>query len=219
MTNDKALEYFESVIIAYNCGDIKALLERKLPQAGPLLACVVNGIDAMGGIIYGFDKEIGGRSKEFMNKFMGYDPVQADFLYTIVRCGMAHECAPKAGLAFFALYDEVDGEVLYRGDDGGPWLNVVQLAKEYLKAVEDVRTSAQSRLQDPPKFRCRDRRIFNSVDFTKLPGIDILERLVLNKDGEPQRQLLAQRAISSLSSYSPFDKKRLNLMKLPPEES
>jgi len=44
MTNDRAIKYFEHVILRYNCGDVQKLLDLKLDIAGPLLACVVNAL-------------------------------------------------------------------------------------------------------------------------------------------------------------------------------
>ena len=45
--------YFKHVVQEYNCADIRELLKRKLDQAGPLLACTVNGIDTVGGMMVG----------------------------------------------------------------------------------------------------------------------------------------------------------------------
>ena len=54
MPNSDVEVFFNHIPRQYNCGDIRALLDEQLEQAGPLLTCTVNGIDLIGGMMLGF---------------------------------------------------------------------------------------------------------------------------------------------------------------------
>ena len=66
--------------IKYSRGDVEKLIEAKLDVAGPLLHVVLNGIDAMGGVCFGFDTGVGERSKRFMTDIMNLDASLARFI-------------------------------------------------------------------------------------------------------------------------------------------
>src|SRR4051812_31368532 len=97
MAADKAKveAYFKQVVQEYICGDIVELLKVELDKAGPLLACTVNGIDTVGGMMLDFTNNSKARSIEFMRQHLGLSADAASLMYAVVRCGMAHEGVPK----------------------------------------------------------------------------------------------------------------------------
>ncbi|MCX5643473.1 MAG: hypothetical protein NTZ17_02135 [Phycisphaerae bacterium] len=143
--------FFQKVVVEYNCGDIRTLLDHKMDIAGPLLACVVNGIDMVGAMKCGFGTSSRERSEAFIREYLDLAPNQAKVLYSLVRCGIAHEGVPKPGITFFVCEESVDpGMCLYRGRDGRIWLNVSELARLYLAAVEMIAQSPADHLSHVP---------------------------------------------------------------------
>jgi hypothetical protein len=143
-------ETYVTKAIEYSRGDIKELLDAELQVAGPLLVVTLNGIDAMGGIVYGFrkeDKPDQGNSRErsvtFMSHYMtiGCSQEALEVIYTALRCGMAHHCLPKQG-AFGVDYHRLDNPVT-EGRDGTLIVNAVALADRYLGGVSEVERQFQ----------------------------------------------------------------------------
>lgn len=131
--------FFRKVICDYNCGDVRRLLDQRTPALGPLLACVLSGIDTLGGMLNGFKQGSGKRSVEFMVRHMKLDPDIAHAIYRCARCGYVHEGIGKLNLSWFADFQRLKpGIILYGREDGGLALNVVELAENYLGVVEDI---------------------------------------------------------------------------------
>lgn len=142
MDNDSDIKWNEYVrkAIEYSRGDVKALLEAGLRVAGPLLVITLNGIDSMGGIVYGFDRHNSKeRSTTFMLKYMdlGISEKALKYIYEKVRCGLAHHCLPKSETAFGVDYDRNDNPV-EEERDGSLIINANAFAHCYLMAIEDV---------------------------------------------------------------------------------
>lgn len=173
----------------FNCGDIRALLDARPRKpngeyvTGPLLACVVNGIDTMGGLIYGFeDKRDGGpgseeRAERFMRDHMKLDARAAELLYHLAGCGMSHEAAPKTGLGVRVDYAVGDDQLFHRFRKDLQHivhLNVVELAKRFLQTVETIGNNrgCLQFIPSPPKTKLDDA-LWNDVPYypkEKSPG-------------------------------------------------
>jgi len=52
--NAEVERFFEKVVLEYNCGDIKKMRKGRTPTLSPFLACIMSGIDTVGGMLYGF---------------------------------------------------------------------------------------------------------------------------------------------------------------------
>src|SRR3989338_1602283 len=75
-SNEIVKSFFERAIKKYSKKDVECLLEAKLNCAGPLFEVIVNGIDSLGGICYGFKRNNSeNRSIQFMKEIMGMNPV------------------------------------------------------------------------------------------------------------------------------------------------
>jgi hypothetical protein len=131
--------YFLQVVVEYNCGDVRELLRQNLDQAGPLLACTVNGIDTVGGMMLGFSEGSRKRSTAFMCRHLNLLPEEADLIYALVRCGLSHEGISKLAVQFFVCEEQVHpGVFLYKDHQNSIWLNVTELAHSYLRAIERI---------------------------------------------------------------------------------
>jgi hypothetical protein len=137
-------------ILNYNCGDIQRLLGLKLDKIGPLLACVVAGIDTMGGMMLGFkNNNSRERSRKFMTEHLRINVKQAEFVYYFARCGLAHEGAPKGDLELSVEYDyqRNTGKYLYKDRKKKTLiLDVTELAYAYLEAVDAINDDIQKYL-------------------------------------------------------------------------
>lgn len=151
--------YFKRSVIKYSRGDVKALLESKLPCAGPLLVTTLNGIDNLGGMCYGFkDANVGKRSTKFLHEKMGLSEGLAAFLYKSVRCGIIHQGMPKMGLEFFVQYDGSNGgEIFYEQSDKYVILDVTELAHRYLKAIKKIAAEPEKHINHHPQYTERDK--------------------------------------------------------------
>lgn len=162
MANEQVASYFDDSIWKYNRRDVEELMSHKL-GAGPLLACVCNGIDGVGGMLYGFDLGSRCRSMLFMMKFMQYTDQHAEMIYRVMRCGIVHEGMPKFGVGISCPYDNEVAELLYKERNGTLVVNVLRLAKEYLCALQRVNQEARERLEHLPRLDEDDKRIFEAV--------------------------------------------------------
>ena len=137
--------YFDTVILRYNCGDMEAFLsyrpfnsQTQGPATGLLLSCVMGGIDTMGGMLFGFEKGSGRRTVAFMKEHMDIPEKVGEVLYDFARCGMFHESSPKSGIGIRSDWIE-DGALFHSSaGDNTPHLNVVELARKYLRAIEKI---------------------------------------------------------------------------------
>ena len=164
MTNQDAQNYFARVVEQYVCGDISWLLglgEGKEGKAGPLLNSVVNGIDILGGILDGFGRGMSERrSVKFLESYMGLQPDVARFIYTAVRCGMAHEGVPKMDVIFFVDCAAPDNEpVPLKDSQNRVWINVAVLAKRFLAAIEVVRNGDPAKVAYVPNVTSWEKKI------------------------------------------------------------
>jgi hypothetical protein len=161
----KVHAYFDHVVLKYNCGDIQALLEAQLEQAGPLLACTVNGIDTAGGMMLGFSQGSKNRSVAFMSNDMSLTSEESEWMYSAVRCGLAHEGVPNQPLRFFVHYERCDrGTFLYSGfGDRSLWLNVTELAYCYVDAIHRIASNVHEHMNHVPSPRPQDVKPFQQA--------------------------------------------------------
>jgi hypothetical protein len=163
MAGDKArIEvYFKQVVRDYNCGDVRALLNAELEQAGPLLTSVVNGMDLVGGMAHGFSHGSADRSVQFMKKYLAVSEEEAKLLYALVRCGMDHEGTTKLAVRFFVHYEcRNKGVFLYKDRESCIWLNVTELAYAYLQAIDRIATDVHAHLSHIPELSKKDENVF-----------------------------------------------------------
>lgn len=107
--DNQTKNYFK-LFYDWSTKDIKECLKLK-SNAGPVLVMVVNGIDILGGMCYGFKKDNSKeRSIKFMKNKMGVAKPVAQLLYENIRCGMIHQGAPKGtpemGVEFYIQQDD-----------------------------------------------------------------------------------------------------------------
>jgi hypothetical protein len=161
--NRKAIDYFQKSAFMYSKGDIEELLDKKMRCAGPLLAVVMNGIDNLGGMCFGFQTDSEKRSIEFMKNHMGFPESVARFMYLAVRCGMVHQGMPKVGLEFGLLPDRPEkGRIYYRSYDQ-IYLNVLELAYSYLAAVERIAEEPTRFIRDYPRLDGNSKKAFEEA--------------------------------------------------------
>lgn len=175
---DKMEAYFRHVVVDYNCGDLRKLIALELEQAGPLLACTVNSIDTAGGMMLGFNVASSLRSVAFMEKYLGLSHDAANLMYTVVRCGVAHEGVTKLTMRFFVYYHRLArGTILYPDEPNTIWLNVTELAWSYLDAIAEIERDVHAHLKHIPPDKPQDQALFSRV----LAGLDFIDDLVWNK--------------------------------------
>jgi hypothetical protein len=165
--------YFKHVVQQYNCGDIEQLLKLvpAMDKLGPLLASVVNGIDTVGGMMLGFEERSNKRSTEFMRQHLRLAPEEADLVYALVRCGVAHEGVTKLAVQFFAHFDEAEGTsprvrpgvFLYRDARNSILLNVAELAYSYLDAIKRIADDIHSHLKYIPAPRPKEVEMYRNA--------------------------------------------------------
>lgn len=146
--DQRGLNYIEQ-LKKFTIGDVEALIKSEIDNAGPLLMVVMNGINAFGGVRYGFtgitDKD---RCIKFMKNEMRIDDKVAKFLYKSVRCGVVHEGMPVVGITYEVDYKKPEWSTAFRIESQEIILNVVGLAN-YYKAV--VNGLADSDYNDYPQ--------------------------------------------------------------------
>lgn len=200
MSVEKVKQFFEHVVVKYNCGDVRALLDAELEAAGPLLSCVMNGIDLVGGMMLGFCTGSRQRSVKFMAKYLKLHTELAKLVYALVRCGVAHEGTTKLAINYFVYPSRLDrGTFLYKDVDNAVWLNVVELAFLYLEAIDEIAKDVGAHLGHIPDVNSRDEAIFT----------DALEHINADMDGfclltMEFLEALKKAEIKYMSSASPF---------------
>ena len=161
MSTRESKAFFERSVIKYSKSDVCALLKAKLDCAGPLLEVIVNGIDNLGGIFYGFSIGSKERSVRFMKEKMNVSESLAKFLYTIVRCGVAHQGMPKIGLIYFVEYDYPEkAKIFCKDSKENICLNVVGLAQRYLDTIDDLNADIEKYDLHVPPINVREEEIF-----------------------------------------------------------
>jgi hypothetical protein len=205
MSAETVKQFFNHVVVIYNCGDIRALLDAKLGKAGPLLSCVVNGLDLVGGMMLGFNAGSQKRSVEFMTKYMKLPPELAKLLYSLVRCGVAHEGTTKLAINYFVYPGRLDpGNILYKSTDNSLWLNVTEMAVLYLEAIADISKDVAAHLAHIPSATAADEADFaNALGHIK-PDITDFCRLAAEARDAPGRERFERGEIAHMSSASPF---------------
>lgn len=185
--DENVKKYFQRSVVKYSRGDVVRLLEAKLDCAGPLLIVVLNGVDNLGGMCYGFrtdnSKE---RSVKFLTEKMGIDESISKFLYLIVRCGISHQGMPKIGLQFFVEYDRIDkGKIFYKRLGDFIWLNVTELAYLYIETIERIASNvADHILYMPPT----DQDVLDTFNKAREKITDEIEQLAI-KIGEHKKAI------------------------------
>lgn len=160
---ENAIAYFQRSSIRYSKGDVQELLEKELNCAGPLLAVIVNGIDSLGGMRYGFHKGSRKRSVEFMKSYMNLSEPIAEFIYMIVRNGIVHQGMPKVGVEFGVIYDRPEkGRVYYKSYDW-IYINIVEFAHTYLEAIDQIAKEPEKHIHHCPRLEANDRRAFEDA--------------------------------------------------------
>lgn len=176
MVTNNVETYFETVIRDYISGDIELLLEvieERWERPGPLLHCTVAGIDAVGGMVYGF---IGSekRSVSFMEKYFELSNEEGKMIYGLARCGIAHEGTTKLNARYFAPFKRVKaGHFLYKAPDNSIWLNVVELARSFLDALNRISHEVPTPLSHVPSPRSDDPTLLRNA--SKLITRDLSE--------------------------------------------
>ncbi len=191
MSAEKVKMFFEHVVVSYNCEDVGALLDIDLDKAGPLLSCVVNGFDLVGGMMLGFDKGSQKRSVAFLTKHMRLSPESANLLYSLVRCGVAHEGVAKLAVNYFVYHRRLEpGIILYKKNDKSLWLNVTEMARLYLESIREIAKDVSSHLFYIPSAKRDDEAIFLAALDSIQPDINAFcelerERVQLSGSGGP----------------------------------
>jgi hypothetical protein len=164
MSFDKVTLYFNHVVRDYSRGDIEALLAADMGKSGPLLSCVVNGIDLLGGMMLGFTVGSRKRSRAFLTKHMGISDQEANLVYSLVRCGVAHEGVAKLAVNYFQYPRRLDrGTILYKNVDHALWLNVTELARLYIEAIDTISANIPFHLSYTPVISKEDETTFLSA--------------------------------------------------------
>lgn len=182
MSKIESKAFFERSVIKYSKSDVCSLLKAKLNCAGPLLEIIVNGIDNLGGICYGFSKGSRERSIRFMKEKMNVSESLAQFLYNIVRCGITHQGIPKIGLIYFVEYDYPDKEKIFCKDtEENIYLNVVGLAQLYIDTIDDIKTDIEKLNLHIPPINFREEEIFKQAKNEIKQNIDDIAFDIGNK--------------------------------------
>jgi hypothetical protein len=201
----KVENYFRHVVEDYNCGDIRALIERRLEVAGPLLSTVVGGIDLVGGMMDGFNQPSSNRSIAFMKKWMNLADAIARLLYSLVRCGVAHEGTTKLNIHYFVSYDRIcPGIILYGGPEGSIWLNVTEFAHAYLAAVADIGNDVTAHLNHVPVASARDEADFAAASNEIHCNIDGFALAAFRKAEEADQAKFDRGEIKMMSSSTHY---------------
>jgi hypothetical protein len=109
----------------------------------------------------GFNTGSRARSVEFLKQHLALPPHQAELLYVVIRCGFVHEGVTKLGITFFVHVESLDpGVFLYRSSDGAIWLNVSELARQYLDAIERINENVHQYLHHVPSARTNDESVY-----------------------------------------------------------
>lgn len=196
---ENAIAYFQRSSIRYSKGDVQELLEKELNCAGPLLAVIVNGIDSLGGMRYGFHKGSRKRSVEFMKSYMNLSEPVAEFIYMIVRNGIVHQGMPKVGFDYGVLYDRPEKRQIYYKAGDSICLSVVEFAYAYLEAVDHIAMNPEKHIRHYPRLDDKSKKSFE----------DALKHIEDYTGGCCYR--------SSLSAYGPDYNLDVSI-ELPPEE-
>ena len=179
----KAKLYFERSVIKYSKGDVEALLKAELPCAGPLLSTIMNGIDNLGGMCYGFkSSNVGDRSRYFLHERMGLSEELAAFLYESVRCGIVHQGMPKMGLEFLVQYDSSEGSnIISRQSEKYLLLNVTALAHCYLKTIEEINAEPGKYIKYYPQYSEKQKNKLMGLFSAAKKDIDITQIYTLRQ--------------------------------------
>ncbi|MCK4823701.1 hypothetical protein KA005_48560 [bacterium] len=213
--DQKAKAYFEKSAIKYSKGDVIALLDSRLPCAGPLLTTTLNGIDNLGGMCYGFDQKVGDRSVKTMIKKMEIPQALAEFLYEAVRCGIVHQGMPKMGVKYFVGYDRLEEhEIFYNGPDGYITMIVTEFAYRYLDTIEKIASEPEKHINFYPAYNEeRGETLKNMLDEARVHiNRDIESYFLVLYNAEGKERLENGESSAAYTEDMQFS------MDLPPEE-
>ena len=151
--------FFKKVILEYLRGDLRWLLRKRAPTLGPLAACVGAGVDTAGGCVFGFGTGSKQRSVNFMRTYMSFESEAAAVIYSCVRCGYIHEGLSKLNVSWFADYQRLGrGMCLYKRDDGGVVVSLVEVSHTYLAAIKRLWKQHRSQIAHFPVADVRDQK-------------------------------------------------------------
>jgi len=155
LASEEVIQYFRKVVWRYSRGDVEELLA-KCRLAGPPLQVVVNGIDLVGGMCYGFKdhpSNVRDRSIAFMRDHMNIPVPLAEVLYKCVRCGVTHQGVPKFGVIYFMPSERSNRRpILAKGPHDVLLLDVREFAQTYLQAVESIATNPKEYIRFRPRL-------------------------------------------------------------------
>ena len=203
------LAYYEHVVLHYIVGDIMHLLDNNEPRSGLILAPVLNGIDIVGGTLYGFERGTSkARSIRLMKEHLGLSQEISNFLYTAVRCGLTHEGTAKKGLVFCAEFGRLNRDSLvYRDENGWLYLDTVLLAEAFVNAAKKIWRDAPQLILKMPEVDdagycdlANDASIPMVGDFLKELAEDAAAQEVEIVNGRYKRS-----NFTSMSLYDPDD--------------
>lgn len=170
MTNAK--DYYEKIVLDYIVGDVNHLLDIKESRSGIILSPVVNGIDTIGGMIYGFKTGSKIRFIDVLCNYMSLERPVAIFLYESLRCGLVHQGTSKVGLRFFTLYGQLNrNSILYAGGDDWVYLDSTALAIAFCEMARSIREDHAVAISFLPPFESSS---FDKLNGSALPPISDL---------------------------------------------
>jgi hypothetical protein len=196
----KAEDYFDMYVIGYMVHDLDYVLEWKtkvenhraygekverlvrLDRPALFLWPIFSGIDSAGGTIFGFGEiDAKGKSKDnskkrsvcFMEKYMGLEAKEAQFLYESMRCGLFHQGTASFDIEFFVYYnedvsrDEINPKVILSIDGKGiAHLDCVSFAYKFKEGIENLRNNRED-IKFFPKPRKNDDQTYVDWKRTK----------------------------------------------------
>ena len=88
-----------------------------------------------------------------MREQMQLSDEEASVIYDAGRCGVTHEAAPKLRVGIRCDYEVKDNELFHKLSQGDNYVNleVVELARRFLRTVEDIQKSKVGILTHLPK--------------------------------------------------------------------
>jgi hypothetical protein len=211
--------YFERVILTYLVGDIEHLLSNREARSGILLGPVLNGIDVIGGVLFGFETGSKCRCVRVMTEHMRLRSPEATYIYSSLRCGLVHQGTAKYGLWFFAIYDDLNRfSIIYKDEEDWLYLDTVALAERFVAAAKRIWAERRAEILHVPPCE-----LAGHDDVVKLDVPDIKKLLWDYAEEHASVRKwrigdLIRREPTSMSAYTPGDVLNPRLRVLPSTE-
>jgi hypothetical protein len=220
--NRRAIDYFQKSAVQYSKGDLDELLRKQIKCAGPLLAVILNGIDNLGGMCYGFDRRnVGKRSVKIHGKKDGGPKREiAKGIYESVRCGVVHQGMPKIGIALYLDYDRLDRGAIVRKDSNWIWLNVTELAHQYLDTLTHIASEPERHIIQYPKRDAKAKKAFDKAFAKVRDSISDLMDHISHREESMWEEKLKRGEIEHMPSKSAYNPENVFALRmdLPPQE-